>query len=95
MAGPIFGCSQDSAFVGAGAVFGAVQLSLSWQVQYSVKLQSSSTLSFRRGRCNIWCRSLFVAGAVLGEVAVKLHAQFSWQVQNLVQVTFRGRCSTW
>ena len=61
MAGPIFGCSQDSAFVGAGAVFGAVQL------------------------------SLFVAGAILGEVAVEFHAQFlSWQVQYLVQVTFRG-----
>ena len=50
----------------AGAIFGAGHFS--WQL---VKLQSSCTLSFH-GRCNIWCRSLFGAGAVLGELSTQV-----------------------
>ena len=69
----------------AGAILGEVAVEFhaqfsSWQVQYLVQVtfrgrwqrSSSPTLSFCRGRCNIWCRSLFVAGAVPGDVAVSL-----------------------
>ena len=44
--------------------------------------QVAHTVSWQFGAVQL---SLFVAGAVLGEVAFKLHTQFSRQVQDLVK----------